>query len=190
MERLGSDWAGPPSSKARTDHYPSIDVRQMAREFRLGLYVVLAGGMRVSLEWRTCHFGGARVYFICPRCGGRSCILYRFKIESKRADQYGCQKCLDMTHPVENEGKLERAVRRNHKAINRHYYDPSRPKGKPIWMRWLTWRRLSEQFALDVMCYFDHHEKILMLARRAGRPKPPPKRRGSVSAAADDSRQT
>ncbi len=154
------------STRPRTVDYSSIDVRQMARELRLGTYVMLTGGVLVRLEWRSCHFGGTRVYFQCPRCEGRSCILYRFQIETKCADQYGCRNCLDMAYPVESEDKLERSVRRNHKAIKRRCYDSSRPEGKPLWMRWPTWKRLSDQFAVDAMAYFEDHEKIFMSLRR------------------------
>jgi hypothetical protein len=120
----------------------------------------------VRLEWKPCHFGGIRAYFRCPRCEGRSCILYRFQIETKCADQYGCRKCLDMAYPVENEGELERSVRRNHKALKRRCDDPSRPRGKPLWMRWSTWERLSDKFAVDVRTYFENREQISMILRR------------------------
>jgi hypothetical protein len=71
-----------------------------------------------------------------------------------------------MVHPVENEGKLERSVRRNHKAINRRNYDPTRPEGKPKWMRWPTWKRLSDQFVIDAMAYFEVHHSIMMRLKR------------------------
>lgn len=154
------------SSKLRTVDFPYADVRQIARSSSLDTYVILEGGVSASLEWRSCHFGGTRVYFKCPRCGGRACILYRFCVSSNGVDQYGCQSCLDMVHPVENEGKLERACRRNHKAISGRIYDPTRPQGKPLWMRWPTWKRLSDQFKGDVMTYIENHEKILVGLRR------------------------
>jgi hypothetical protein len=166
MAGLGSNRPGRRSIKLRTDHYPSVDVRELARNFRLDTFVALEGGVQASLAWRPCYFGGSRVYFKCPRCRGLTCILYRYNCQSKCTDQYGCRKCLDMAYPVENEGKLERSVRRNHKAMKRRRYDPSRPHSKPLWMRWPTWKRLSEQFAIDAMAYFADHEKILMLVRR------------------------
>jgi hypothetical protein len=70
-----------------------------------------------------------------------------------------------MVHPVENEGKLERSVRRNHKAVNRRIYDPAQPGGKPLWMRWPTWRRLCDRFAVAVASYFEYNEKIMMMTR-------------------------
>ena len=166
MTELLGDCSHRTSPRPRTVDYPSIDVRQMARELRLGTNIMLTGGALVRLEWRSCHFGGARVYFQCPRCEGRSCILYEFQSETKCVNQYGCRKCLDMVYPVENEGELQRSVRRNHKAMKRRCYDQSRPHGKPLWMRWPTWRRISDQFAVDAMAYFEDHEKIFLLLKR------------------------
>jgi len=172
MTGLPSDWSGRRSTKRRTDDYPSIDVREMARNFKLDTYVILAGGVLTTLEWKQCHFGGTSPYFKYPNSDARACILYRCWIESGQADQYGCQKCLDMVHPVENEGELERAVRRNHKAVNRRIYDRSRPAGKPLWMRWSTWARLSHQFTESAIVRFEQHERIIKLLKRFDQPKP------------------
>lgn len=163
MAGIGSGWFERRSTKMRTDDYPSIDVRHVGCNPRLDGYVVLAGGSLAELEWRPCHFGGYRPYFKCPRCQGRCCILYRCRVDGKSAGSYGCQKCLGMVHPVENEGKLERAVRRNNKAFKRQGYDPTQPEGKPLWMRWPTWRRLSEEVAESVKARFECQEKISML---------------------------
>lgn len=165
MAGVGSGWFERRSTRMRTDEYPAIDVRRMSRTSWLGDDVILAGRALVRLEWRPCHFGGYRPYFQCPRCEGRCCILYTYQTEGKGAGSYGCQKCLDMVHPVENEGKLERAMRRSNKAFNRQGYDPNRPEGKPLWMRWPTWRRLSAQAANSGMARLEYHEKVLLLLR-------------------------
>jgi hypothetical protein len=70
-----------------------------------------------------------------------------------------------MVHPVENEGTLERARRRSDKALNRQGYDPNRSEGKPLWMRWSTWRRLSEEVAATGMARIDYHDNLVMLIR-------------------------
>lgn len=76
-----------------------------------------------------------------------------------------------MVHAVENEGTLERMVRRNNKAFIRQRYDPVQPRGKPLWMRWPTWRRLSDQVADSFMARFEYHDKTIMLLRYLDSPK-------------------
>lgn len=173
MAGVGSGWFERRSSRMRTDEYPSIDVRHMALNTCLNSYVMLPGGAKTELEWRPCHFGGYRPYFQCPRCAGRCCILYKYRLEGKGVDNYGCQKCLCMVHPVENEGKLERAMRRSNKAYSRQRHNTSQPEGKPLWMRWPTWRRLSEGIATTVMARFEYHKKIIMLLQYLDKPRPP-----------------
>lgn len=160
MAGVGSGWFERRSTRMRTDDFTFIDVRKLACNFRLDAYVVLAGGALAVLEWRPCHFGGHRPYFQCPRCYGRCCILYRIRNEDKGNVNYGCQKCLGMVHPVENEGKLERAMRRSNKAFNRQSYDVTRPQGKPLWMRWRTWRRLSDHATESARARFKYYEKL------------------------------
>jgi len=161
MGGIGSGWHELRSIRSKTDDYPSVDVRVLAREYRLDEGFILAGGVSVDLEWRPCNFGGKRVYFECPRCAGLCCILYRYEPKD-----YACKKCLNLVHPVENEGKLGRTYRRYYKAVDRQNYDSSRPGGKPIWMRWSTWRRLSERFTKTAMERLECDEKMCMLLRQ------------------------
>lgn len=163
MAGIGSGWFERRSSRMRTDDYPFIDVRKLECKAGLDEYVVLAGGTLAALEWRPCHFGGHRPYFQCPRCYGRCCILYRYQPNCKHAESYGCQKCLSMVHPVENEGKLERSMRRSNKAFPLQNCDATRPEGKPLWMRWATWRRLSKQATESMMARFEYHERLVSL---------------------------
>lgn len=165
MAGVGSGWFDRRSTKLRTDEYPAIDVRRVSLESSLVDEILLAGGVLARVEWKSCHFGGYRPYFRCPRCSGRCCLLYRFRIQENGAALYGCQKCLGMVHPVENEGRLERAVRRNNKVLNRQGYDATRPEGKPLWMRWPTWWRLSNEVAATVLARLEYHEKIVMLLK-------------------------
>lgn len=186
MAGVGSGWFERRSSRMRTDDYPSIDVRHLRCNSRLDKYVVLTGSTLAVLEWRPCHFGGYRPYFQCPRCQGRCCILYRFRGEGKGYGSYGCQKCLGMVHPVENEGGLERMVRRNNKAFVRQRYDPAQPQGKPLWMRWPTWSRLSEEVAKSAIARFEYHDKMLELLAYLEKPKPPREASSALSVEVND----
>ncbi|SEO85183.1 hypothetical protein SAMN05216316_1268 [Nitrosovibrio sp. Nv6] len=156
--------------KAFTDDFFSVDVRKLAREYCLrpnSEAFILAGSVTVDLEWRQCHLGGYRVYFCCPRCLGRCCILYRFPKGEMPSDQYGCKKCLNLAHPVENEGESERAFRRFKRAYERRgSEDSSQPEGKPLWMRWPTWRRLTDQFLATIEGRLEYDEKMTERLRR------------------------
>lgn len=172
MGGVGSGWFERRSNKMKTDDYPSIDVRRLGCNPRLDGYVILAGGVLAELEWRPCHLGGYRPYFRCPQCKERCCLLYSYQVKGKGASNYGCQKCLGMFHPVENEGKLERAMRRSNKTFNRQGYDPTRPQGKPLWMRWPTWRRLSKHATESIMARFEYHAQVVRLLDYLEQPRP------------------
>jgi len=165
---IGSFWRR--GGKAFTDDFVSIDVRKLAREYRLrpkNEACILAGNVTADLEWRSFHLGGYRVYFRCPRCLGRCCVLYRHPAGKKPSDRYGCKKCLNLAHPIENEGEHERAFRRFKRAYERRgSEDPSQPEGKPLWMRWPTWKRLNDQFAATVMGRLEYDEKMTERLRR------------------------
>lgn len=173
--------------KAFTDDLFSTDVRKLAREYRLGPKheaFTLAGGVTVDLEWRPCNLGGYRVYFRCPRCLGRCCILYRLLEEKKPSDRYGCKKCLNLAYPVENEGELERAFRRFNRAyVRRGSEDPAQPEGKPLWMRWPTWRRLTAQFLATVEGRLEFDEKMNQRLRKLYKPKSFPAAKKTMPAA-------
>lgn len=170
--------------KAFTDDFLSVDVRKLAREYRLrpnSEAFILAGKVSVNLEWRPCHLGGYRVYFRCPRCLGRCCILYRPPAGDEQLRGYGCKKCLNLAHPVENEGELTRALRRyNRAAARRGDEDPAQPQGKPLWMRWPTWRRLTNQVADTVMERFEYDEKMNQRLRKLYKVQPSRRRTGGL----------
>jgi hypothetical protein len=161
--------------KAFTDDFLSVDVRTLAREYHLqpsNEAFILAGGVSVDLEWRPCHLGGYRVFFRCPRCTVRCCILYR-QLEEKSSDRYGCKKCLNLAHPVENEGESERAFRRFNRAYERRgSKDPTQPEGKPLWMRWPTWKRLNDQFRAAIEGRLEYDEKMIKRLKKLYTSKP------------------
>lgn len=163
--------------KPLTDDFLSVDVRKMTREYRLRPNTeafTLAGNVTVDLEWRPCYLGGYRVYFRCPRCLGRCCILYRQPAGTKPSDRYGCKKCLNLAHAVENEGELERAFRRFNRAYERRgSEDPTQPEGKPLWMRWPTWRRLTDQFQASIEGRLEYDEKMTERLRKLYKSKQP-----------------
>jgi len=53
-----------------------------------------ASGQTVNLEQTPAHFGGSRVWFLCPGCGRRSGRLYL----PPRAASFLCRLCHDLTY--------------------------------------------------------------------------------------------
>jgi len=59
--------------------------------------------MQVRLDRTSCHFGGYRLWFLCPRCDARAAILYL------GTDQFECRLCLRLTYQSQNESRVDRA---------------------------------------------------------------------------------
>ncbi len=74
---------------------------------------------RVDLVWTPCHFGGERPWFLCPRCGQRRAILYG---EDKL---FLCRGCYRLAYSSQNEGRLDRLLRRAQKIRRRLGVDES-----------------------------------------------------------------
>lgn len=78
------------------------------------------------------HYGGRRLWFICPRCGRRCAILYLGSIVA-------CRNCLRLYYPCSYEGRLDRGWRLHHRWQARIM------DGKPKGMHWQTYHDLSEK---------------------------------------------
>lgn len=92
--------------------------------------------LRVSLTRTTCHYGGYRYWFVCPRCEQRAGVIYI-------ADTPWCRRCLKLRYPSQSESRVMRAWRRREKVDHKlaRITTPGgyrRPKG----MRRLTFAHL------------------------------------------------
>jgi hypothetical protein len=96
----------------------------------------------VRLEATPCHFGGERLWFICPGCSARRrvlhCHLARFR----------CRQCHDLAYPSTREDAQGRSIRREVKlqtwlgaSRNGLFRIPSKPRG----MHWRTYARAVER---------------------------------------------
>jgi hypothetical protein len=92
----------------------------------------------VTLERTACYFGGARVWFRCPRCHRRCAVIYGVA----RDGRFGCRKCLRLAYSSEAEDPVQRCWRAQRKIEGRLTEDGDRPKG----MRQKTFRRLCERW--------------------------------------------
>lgn len=91
--------AGRPRERAETTAYPSVSVKDVrARLGSLGDVVDVAlscdgrgepSTHEVRLTRTVCHFGGQRVWFVCPRCERRAAVIYL-------PDVPGCRCCLQL----------------------------------------------------------------------------------------------
>lgn len=98
----------------------------------------------VRLETTPCRYGGIRYWFRCPAvgCGRRVAILYG------AGRYFACRHCYHLAYSSQREGASDRAMRRADKLRARLGWEPgilNGEGGKPKWMRWRTYERLSEQ---------------------------------------------
>jgi hypothetical protein len=165
MGGFGSGWWGQRGGGLTLDDLPKIDVNKWNREGRL------TPGSWFTVKWKeagritatvdvyvhadrialTCNaatqhinllrtpgtLGGFRTWFACPYCKRRCAKLFlsgRF---------FACTECLGLPYQAQRESPGRRAVRRAEKIWRQCKYDFKRPAGKPRWMRWPTYERLS-----------------------------------------------
>ena len=93
---------------------------------------------RVTIDRTPCHYGGARLWFRCPRCQGRTASLYL-------RGWPGCRKCSRLVYASQSDDALARSWRRTHKLEKQlsggtGQWNYRRPKG----MRLATYERLME----------------------------------------------
>lgn len=61
----------------------------------------------VRLTFTTCHFGGDRPWFRCPRCRRRCAVLWG-------GDRFLCRSCQGVTYASQNESASSKSIRRIH----------------------------------------------------------------------------
>lgn len=93
----------------------------------------------VPLERTSCHYGGCRVWFLCPCCHKRVAKIYGGKI-------FACRHCHDLAYKSQREGNLDRLVRKAEKIRERLGWELGILNGhgwKPKGMHWKTFHRLT-----------------------------------------------
>lgn len=92
----------------------SISIFTSADSIRLS-YSTRAGEQAdelVDLDRTPCNYGGARTWFLCPRCGRRVAVLFAGK-------RFWCRHCHGIAYAVENEDAMSRLLRRSNKLRER-----------------------------------------------------------------------
>jgi len=136
------------------DGWPQIDIRDEVRKWGKATFagdaVELKGpglSQRVSIaRVPRPHFGGERVYFICPVCERRADILYLAR------DRLACRVCRRLHYHSQSITSVQRRVGRILAMRERLGQPPGLSivapyPGKPKWMRWPTYERLIAKIA-------------------------------------------
>jgi hypothetical protein len=92
---------------------------------------------QVGLARTSCHYGGSRPWFVCPRCYTRRAVLYGTANDGR----FGCRYCMRLGYASEAESRVDRINRKSHKLEAKLGKDGERPK----WMRWRTYERICTQ---------------------------------------------
>jgi len=117
----------------------------------------------VYFDRTPCHYGGERRWFICPiaGCGRRVGVLYG------AGKYFACRHCYDLGYESQREDRYGRAIRRQHKIIERlggdisDYFYPDKPKG----MHWKTYDRLIAEAQYYEQMTEEHLAKWIGLLR-------------------------
>jgi len=95
----------------------------------------------VQFAYTPCHFGGSRVWFLCPNCQRRVALLYGVKY-------FLCRHCLDLAYESQRESHYERAARKADNIRKRLGWRPGiiNPLGfKPKGMHWATYSKAVQE---------------------------------------------
>lgn len=132
--------------RATVAEFGRLDVRYARRVGAIvdGAELLALAENTYRLAWSPCQFGGARPWWICPRCGERAAILYLASVRMLGQ----CRRCLRLAYPSQGDGVVgvvDRAFARAAAAKRRvgGGYSaagdfPPRPRG----MHRLTYERL------------------------------------------------
>jgi hypothetical protein len=97
---------------------------------------------RVRLDYSACHFGGRRVWLVCPGCCGWAARLFFAR------SAFVCRRCCGFPYASQQESIRDRANRKARKIRNKLGASPvvgdpiyEKPKG----MHWATFERLKAQ---------------------------------------------
>jgi hypothetical protein len=92
---------------------------------------------QVSLTSTPCFFGKQRYWFVCPSCKRNIRKLYLQSI------QLGCQRCLNLEYPSQNETTADRILRKRDRIIKRLTISSENCLSKPIGMHKRTYLYLK-----------------------------------------------
>lgn len=105
----------------------AVDVRFTVVSTGLTLRVNDESGEQfIPLERTRCNFGGTRVWFGCPHCGGRVALLYM------RSGRFACRRCQRVSYGSQLGYATEGAWSKQRKAEAQLGSNGERPKGMHV----------------------------------------------------------
>jgi hypothetical protein len=146
----GSGESTEESDKLLTTQVLALDVRQLRRDGTIvegQTSLDLGHDVYIALEWRPCHLGGERPYFLCSN---EDCERPRVLLLYYHNGRLLCRNCQDLAYPSQREiSELGRAKRRTRKALQRLGVPSGLERdfqGKPHGMHHRTFLRLAEKY--------------------------------------------
>ncbi len=142
-------------AKPLVENYQRLDIRDLRKPPRPpSVDMLLSSSLTMAYEvkgeklfqtlkltWTPCHFGGRRLWFVCP-CGRRVGILYF------AGRQFRCRQCCGLAYASQNETDSYRALRRANKIREKLGGRPGPARAFPLKlkrMQWGTYSQLKEK---------------------------------------------
>jgi len=96
----------------------------------------------VQFDRTPCHYGGERLWMLCPRCNRRVGILYG------AGASFLCRHCHSLPYTSQQEGCINNAISQKHKLGRRifEHYENGKGFGKKKGMHWSTYYRLHAKY--------------------------------------------
>lgn len=96
----------------------------------------------IHFDRTACHFGGDRLWFLCPSCNTRIGVLYG------AGTLFLCRHCHQLSYSSQNSSEIDNLVEQKHK-LGERIFEPS--EGQQGWckkkgMHWKTFHRLHAQY--------------------------------------------
>ena len=111
-------------------------------KFRLGNYDWQSKEQKVWFDRTPCHYGGERLWFLCPSCNRRVAIL------CCDGPLFLCRHCYQLPYASQNESTIDRLISQRHKLGQRIFvhYKNGEGWGKKKGMHQKTFDQLYARF--------------------------------------------
>ena len=145
---LNPDTAGSLQWGAGGDVKASIGFQCSQSYLQLNFDCLSGGGkrqpviQRILFDRTPCHYGGERLWFLCPRCGRRVELLYG------PSTLFLCRHCHQLPYASQQESYINNLITQKHKLGSRIFnaYEFGTGSGKKKGMHWSTFNRLNSRF--------------------------------------------